>query len=199
MTLQGNKTAATLVVLSAFVPNLLLTDDAMAQATAGDTMHVSAKVVNPLEVTPSVNFQLNFKSFAIKGTGSYLLMPGGTQSISNGVTVGGATAGTALIKVPQSVSFTLSIPTFQTKSIIMTNGGGGVPSKEMTVKSILFSGKSGIAGITGTLKNGVPLLAGIKVTNPADSGRFLVGARIFFDPNQVEGTYRGTFIVRITL
>ena len=86
MTLQGNKTAATLVVLSAFVPNLLLTDDAIAQATAGDTMHLSAKVVNPLEVTPSVNFQLNFKSFAIKGTGSYLLMPGGTQSISNGVT-----------------------------------------------------------------------------------------------------------------
>lgn len=199
MTLQGNKTAATLVALSAFVPNLYVTGGAMAQATAGDTMNVTAKVVNPLVIDPSINFNLNFKSFAIAGNGSYVLMPGGTQSITQGVTIGGATAGTALIKVPQNASFTLSIPTYQTNSIVMTNAGGGASSKEITVKSIFFVGKTGMAGMTGTLRNGIHRITSIKVTNPAGSGTLAAGARIIFGNNEAVGTYRGSFIVRITL
>ncbi len=199
MTLQGSKTAATLVALSLFVPNLFITGNALAQATANDTMNVTAKIINPLAVDPSLNFKLNFRSFAIRGNGSFLIGPGGTASIANGETIAGGTAGTAMLKVPQSVPFTLTIPTFKASSIILKNAGGGVPSKEITLKSMRFAAKSGMTGITATLNKGNAVITGIKVTNPADTGTFSVGARIFFDANDALGTYQGTFVVRITL
>lgn len=200
MTLQDRKMAAALVVLSAFVPNPFLVRESRAQATASALLDVGASVVNPLQVVPGIAFTLNFKAFAIKGTGSYLIQPGGTGTISSGLTVSGGGAGTAKISVPQGASFTLSIPTFKTgNSIVLTHSGGGVPSKEMTAKSILFAGKSGVTGITGTLNIFGAQIAGAKVTNPANTGKFRIGARLFFDSNQVTGNYKGTYILRITL
>lgn len=199
MTLQGRNPATALVVLSAFVPNLFLVGQALAQANAQDTMNMTAKVVNPLQVSPSLNFKLNFQSFAVKGSGSFVVMPGGTSAISKGVTIGGATAGTAVLKVPQNVSFTLSVPTFQASSVKLTFGGGGAASKEMTLKSLLFENVSKMLNITATIKNGNAKIPGIKITNPANTGKLAVGAKIKFHPNQAVGTYHGSFVVRITL
>ncbi len=201
MILQGSKkAAATLVALSAFVPNLFLIDEVDAQATAQAPISVSASIVNPLAVTPSLAFSMNFKTFAISGTGSYAIQPGGTGTISSGLTLNGQSAGTAKFNVPQSAAFTLSIPTFKAgSSIVLTIAGGGVSSKKMTAKSILFAGKTGMSNATGTLKVGKHSLPNMKVTNPGDTGRVAVGARIFFDANQVTGVYTGTYIVRITL
>jgi len=199
MNLQGSKTAVALVLLSAFVPNLCMVGSALAQATADDTMNATAKIVNPLRIDPSINLKLNFQSFAVRGNGSYIVKAGGTETIASGVTIGGATPGTALLKVPQSVPFTLSIPTFKASSILLKNAGGGVPSKEMTLKSLLFAGKSGIDGITSNLSKGNASITNIKITNPADTGTFFLGARIVFDATDQIGTYQGSFIVRITL
>ena len=44
------KVGAVAVTLSAFVPNPYVVGDAFAQATAADTMNVTAKIVNPLIV-----------------------------------------------------------------------------------------------------------------------------------------------------
>ena len=200
MSLQGNKTANTLIMLSAFVPNIFLTDTVMAQATAQDTLKISAKVTNPLAVTPSFSFSLNFQSFAVAGSGTFTVQPTGASTITSGITLGGAVAGTAIFKVPQSVEFTLSIPTFGSgNDIIMTNGGGGAASKEITCKSILFASRSGLSNITATLNTGSFSVTGIKVTNPAETGKMNVGASIVFGANQVVGTYQGSFILRITL
>lgn len=200
MALQDRKIAATLVALSAFVPNLFLIGDSWAQATATETLSISASVVNPLQIIPSIAFSLNFKAFAVKGTGSYLIQPGGTATINSGVTLSSGGIGTVKVSVPQNATFTLSIPTYKTgDSIILTHSGGGVPSKEMTAKSILFAGKSGITGVTGTMSVFGPSIAGAKVTNPANTGRFSLGARLLFGANQVTGLYTGTYILRITL
>ena len=196
---KRNGLATTLVALSAFVPNPFLLEDAMAQATGTDTMNITAKIMNPLVVTPSITFNLNFKSFAVSGTGSYVILPAGTETITKGVTIGGATAATALVKVPQSASFTLSVPTFKTNSVFLTIAGGGASSKIITLKELIFAGKSNIVNATETLNNGNHDIVGMKITSPAGSGKFSVGARIFFGANQVTGTYQGSFIVRITL
>ncbi|MCB9995685.1 MAG: DUF4402 domain-containing protein [Rhodospirillales bacterium] len=196
---KQNGLATTLVALSAFVPNPYIVKDALAQATNADTMNITAKIMNPLVVQPSITFSLNFKSFAVSGSGSYAVLPAGTGSISKGVTIGGATAATALVKVPQSVSFTLTIPTFKTNSIFLTIAGGGPPSKVITLKELIFAGKSKIVNATETLNNGNHDITGMRITDPAGSGRFAAGARIYFGANQVVGTYQGSFIVKITL
>jgi len=193
------KLAVTLIALSAFVPNLILTTETLAQEIADDTMNATAKIVSPVAFNPSFNFKLNFQSFAVLDDGSFLVTPNGGHTIVNGVTVGGATPATGIIKVPQSVTFTLSVPTYKLGSVLMKNLGGGVPSKEMTVKSLHFAAKSGLVGITANLSNGKAMITGAKVTSTNDEGVFLLGARILFDGDDVAGTYQGSFIVRITL
>jgi len=199
MALQGSKTAKALIVLSAFVPNLFMTEHARAQATASDILDMRASIINPLQLTPSFSFSLNFNSFAIKGTGTYKIAPTGGTNISNGVPIAGITAGTAVLRVPQNADFTISIPTYKTASIVMKNAGGGVPSKEMTVKSIFISSKSNMSNATETFKNGNHLASNMKITDVGGVGKIAVGARITFDPIQATGQYVGTFIVRLTL
>ena len=193
------KVGAVAVTLSAFVPNPYVVGDAFAQATAADTMNVTAKTVNPLNIQEGGFQDLNFGSFAIAGTGSFLIKSGSTASISKGFTIGGATAGTALISAPKSATFTLSIPTFQGgASIPLTISGGGASSKTLICKSILLKAKSGITGVTGVFKNGQGMIKTIKVTNTANTGRVYAGARLLFNANQVVGTYVGTYTMRIT-
>ncbi len=54
-------TGVAMVALSTFVPNPFLTGDAWAQASASDTMNITAKIVNPLGVSQLT--KLNFGTF----------------------------------------------------------------------------------------------------------------------------------------
>lgn len=193
------KVGAVAVTLSAFVPNIFIIDDAYAQANASDTLNVTAKIVNPLNIQPGGFQNLNFGSFAVAGTGTFVIKSGSTASISKGFTIGGATAGTALISAPKSATFTLSIPTFQGgASIPLTISGGGASSKTLICKSILLKAKSGVTGVTGVFKNGQGMIKTIKVTGAANTGRVYAGARLTFTGNQVPGTYVGTYTMKIT-
>lgn len=193
------KVGAVAVALSAFVPNVFIVDEVFAQANASDTLDVSAKIVNPLNIQEGGFQDLNFGSFAVKGSGAFTIKNNGTVNITNGVTIGGGSSATALITAPQSATFSLSIPTFQGgASIPMTISGGGVSSKTIICKSIFLLGKSGVTGVTGTFQKSSGIISNIKVTDTAGTGRVYAGARITFTPNQVEGTYVGTYTMRIT-
>lgn len=188
-----------MVTLSAFVPNPFTIDDAFAQAFASDTMNVTARIENPLDIKRGGFQDLNFGSFAVGGSGSFTIGAGSTININNGFTIGGGTAGTAFISAPQSATFTLSIPTFQGGAKIpMTISGGGVPSKTLICESIFLKAKSGITGVTGTFKSAQGRITSIKVTSTKSTGRVYAGARITFTPIQVPGTYTGTYTMRIT-
>lgn len=201
MKANARSAAGVLVALSGFVPNLFYTSDAQAQMTANTTLNMSASVVNPLTFSPSVSVSLDFGVFGIKGTGSYIIKAT-SATITNGFTIAGNQVGTGKLGVPQSATFTLTIPTYKAGSQIIlkhTTLGGGTPNKEIIVKSIYVNTKSGFSNLKETLRIGNHDAKSAKVTNPADTGRFFMGARLQFGLNQALGNYSGQFTFRLTL
>lgn len=195
-----NNAAKVLVTLSGFVPNLVYIPQAVAQMTSNTVLNMSASVVNPLAVTPSVSVNLSFGIFGIKGTGAYVVKAT-SAAITNGFTISGNQVGTGMIGAPQNASVTLSIPTYKVGSNIVLDhsSGGGTANKEIIVKSIYVATKSGLSNAAGTMRIGKYDINSIKVTNPADTGRFFMGARLLFGVNQLLGAYSGQFTLRITL
>ena len=199
MQVPGRKLTGVMVALSGFVPNLMMTTHpARAQMTANTSLHMHASVVNPLAISPSVTLSLNFGLFAVKGPGSYIVKAT-SATIKSGVTLAGNQAGTGMINAPQNATLTMSIPTQKAgTSILLTHSGGGAPSKQITAKSIYVASKSGLTNIKGTMKVGKASIKAIKMTNPAGTGRFFMGAKLVFGNNQQLGTYTGKYTLRIT-
>ena len=191
---------AVMVALSSFVPNPFMAGDAWAQASASDTMDITAKVVNPLNVK-QLN-ALDFGEFAVKSTGTYNFKAGGTATLTAGagVIVTPGTVGQVQLEAPQSAAFTLSIPELSTGTAIqlLTAGTtmGTVPSKTLKVTQIYLKGSAKFA--TSASKTftgpGGQTATGFQITDTGEVGTMTVGGSLTFGITQVEGVdYSGSY------
>ncbi len=198
--------SAAVVALSAFVPNLFMAGDAMAQATASDTLKISASVTNPLGVNSATT--LNFGTFAVNATAGVLTFDQATTTISNGVIVNTGALGSVTFTAPKEATFTISIPEFNPGDIKLTTGaaGGATPSKTMTVTLLKFVSTNatkftfgGAGGADATFSDGAATTtAKILAAAAGTTGKATIGGVLNFTPDQLTGGYDGTYTVSIT-
>ncbi|MCB9990422.1 MAG: DUF4402 domain-containing protein [Rhodospirillales bacterium] len=197
-------TGAAVVALSAFVPNPFMIGDAMAQATASDTMNITAKIVNPMDVNQLV--KLNFGSIAVGAAASakVVLPATGAAAVTAGdaVLIAGQAAGKVSFNAPSNQTFTISVADLATKAIFITAGATTAASKTMKVDQ-LFLKASGTkisigGGTAATLKVGGTSTSA-KITG-GTAGNVNIGGRLIsINPNQLVGTYTGTYKMSVTL
>ena len=199
--------SAAVVALSAFVPNPFLMGEAMAQATASDTLKISAKVVNPLGVNSGT--ELDFGTFAVAAAAGTYTYNQTTTTIntSGGVIISAGQLGSVTFTAPKLAVFTISIADI-VGGIFITNGTGGgagaTASKTMTVTALKFvstaATKMTIGGATTqTFTNAsttvtAQLLAGAT----AGTGKATIGGILNTTSDQLVGSYSGTYTVSIT-
>lgn len=193
---------AAMVALSAFVPNPFLIGEAMAQATAQDTMNITAKVVNPLKVSQIT--KLNFGSFAVSKSAGKLTVPAnGAPAISKGVIIGAAVDGKVSFNAPKNATFTIEISTLAAASIVLKNGAGGSSKLTMKVDQIFLKVtattkmKISGGGAQVTFAKGGNTDATAKIVTGTKAAAD-VGGRLNFKPTQATGTYQGTYDLVIT-
>lgn len=196
-------TGAAMVALSAFVPNPFLIGEAMAQATAQDTMNITAKVINPLDINQITKF--DFGSFAVSALDGKLVVPGtgAAPSISNGVIVGAAILGKVSITAPKSATFTIEIADLKTNSIKLLNGTGGSTKKTMLVNQIQLKGTaklslSGKVSGTATFLKAANTDATAKVIDAGGVAAANIGGIVNFKNDNVVGDYLGSYDMLIT-
>lgn len=185
-------TGVAMVALSSFVPNPFLTNDAFAQATASDTMNITAAIVNPLSVNELT--KLNFGTFAVKSAGALSINNAGATTITNGVVISAAALGKVSLKAPANATFTLSIPDFAASDITLSHsGGGGAASKTLLVTKIFIRATSSkFATYTKTFQSAQNVQAGAKITT-GTTGTAAIGGRLTFTADNIPGTYTGTY------
>lgn len=189
-----------LVALSAFVPNPFMIGEAMAQATAQDTMNITAKVVNPLKVQQVT--KLNFGSIAVsKASGNYVVNATGGQTITHGVVIAAPVTGKVQFTAPKSATFTIEVTDLKTSSILLKNGAGTKTSLTMKVDNIYLQATANMK-IAGGTKQTTFVKAGVTkataVVTTGGTGTAKVGAKLNFKPNQAVGSYLGTYNMIIT-
>ena len=190
-------TGVAMVALSTFVPNPFLTGDAWAQASASDTMNITAKIVNPLGVSQLT--KLNFGTFAVKSAGVLTLQSAaGGSIITKGVIISAGTNGKVALTAPKSATFTLSIPEFAAGVLTLsTAGAGGATSKTIKVVKLLYKATAKMAAYTKTFKSGGNVRTGA-VVNSGTIGNVSIGGILNFKANNVPGTYTGTYTLLST-
>ncbi|GEM_PF-1117351 len=204
--------AGALVALSAFVPNpFLIGSDgplhlgqAMAQATAKDTMNVTAKIVNPLKVVQLT--KLNFGSFAVGNTDATIkLTIGGVVAIVGGdpVIIAGDVNGKVSFVAPKSVKFTISVPELKAAPIdVKLAGTGATDNKTMKMPTIYIKPTAKMT-IKGTNTENLVVAGATRSAKIIDAGGIgiaTLGAVLSdIDDTQVLGTYTGTYTILTTL
>lgn len=189
-------TGVAMVALSSFVPNPFLTGDAWAQASASDTLNITAKIVNPLGVSQLT--KLNFGTFAVKSAGDLSINSAGVHVISKGVIISSGTNGKVALTAPKSATFTVSIPDFAAGVITLsTAGAGGATSKTIKVTKLFVKATANMAGYTKTFKSGGNVRTGAKVTT-GTIGNVAIGGIVQFKANNLPGTYTGSYTMLTT-
>lgn len=198
-------TGAAMVALSAFVPNPFLIGEAMAQATAQDTMNITAKVINPLDINQITKF--DFGSFAPGALDGRLLVPatGGAPAITlgDGVIVGAAILGKVSMTAPKSATFTIELADLKTNSIKLANGTGGSTKKTILVDQILLKGTaklslSGKVSGTAAFVKGANTNATAKIVDAGGIAAANIGGRLNYKNDNVVGDYLGSYDLLIT-
>jgi len=196
---------AAMVALSAFVPNPFLIGEAMAQATAQDTMNVTAKIINPLKVVQLT--KMNFGSFAVGNTDATIkLTAGGAVAVVAGdpVIIGGDVNGKVSFQAPQNVLFTISIPDLAaTKVVLKLAGTGTTDNKTLQMKTVILKGTAKIDIDGGQASENYTKLTRTrtaKITDAGGVGIATIGGYLSdIDDTQVIGTYTGTYDILSTL
>lgn len=143
----------------------LLTTNVMAQATASATG--SATIVAPIAIANAVD--MNFGNVAVIGSGTVILAPAGTRTITGGVTLP-ATTGTVT-----AASFSVTGEGVYTYAITL-------PSSDYTITETVESSAAMIVNtFTSTPSGTGALTAGAQTLN--------VGATLNVDAAQLAGLY----------
>jgi len=198
---------AALVALSAFVPNINITDkipnlglvsEAHAQATAKATLDVNAKVINPLGVSQLL--KIDFEDFAIGGAGNVKVAADGATTYVNATKIVQALPGEIKVTAPQNVTFSVSVNGIAAPGILLKNGAGGAATKTMTMKTLFLSANAAnMAANVGEIKATAAKVAGFKITDTAGTGVIDIGGNLHFDAIQVAGDYVGTYVILLSL
>lgn len=196
--LLGLGTGAAVVALSAFVPNPFMIGEAMAQATAQDTMNITAKVVNPLNVLQLTKFDMG--DFAVSAASGKRTVPagGGAVVMSNGVDLGGDVLGKVSLQAPQNATFTIEIAALAAAAIVLKNGTGGTSKKTMKVDQLTLNATTkmklgGVAGGSATFVKSGNTNTSAVIVDAGGVGIAEIGGRVLFKPTQVTGSYLGTY------
>jgi hypothetical protein len=189
-----------MVALSSFVPNPFLTGDAWAQASASDTLDISAKVVNPLGVDQQT--ELDFGTFAVKSTGSYTIdATGGGTAINSGVVIGAGAPGAVNLTAPQNASFTLSIPELSGATDVITlkvTPAATAASKTLFVDELYFKNSTKMAAFTETFSGGNNSYGSATVTDAGGIGTMAIGGKLNFTADNIPGNYSGSYTLIAT-
>lgn len=193
--------SAAMVGLSAFVPNPMFTNDAMAQATATVSLSVKASVTNPLGLKSGT--ELDFGTFAIATTGTIKITAGGGTAVSNGFVITAGQAGSFTVTAPAGATFTLSVTKYAAASnIVLTAAGGGAASKSMTLSTLAWAATSkvkttGGGTMSATLSNGNGTVTSLTLAT-VTKGVVNVGGQLVFNNNQVTGGYSTSYTLLVT-
>lgn len=145
-----------------------------AQATATST----STVVTPIAITKFAD--LSFGSFAASATsGTVTVTPGGTRSVSGGVTAAGGTASAARFDVTGSGSLTYSIA---------FTGAATLSDGTNTMAFTRISDLSASAATSGDVSSG---------TLSAGAQSIFVGGVLAVNASQPAGTYTGSVIATV--
>lgn len=145
-----------------------------AQATATST----STVVTPIAITKFAD--LSFGSFAASGTsGTVTVTPGGTRSVSGGVTAAGGTASAARFDVTGSGTMTYSIA---------FTGAATLSDGTNTMAFTRISDLSASAATSGDVSSG---------TLSAGAQSIFVGGVLAVNASQPAGTYTGSVIATV--
>lgn len=199
---------AAVVALSAFVPNPFLIGEAMAQATATDTMNVTAKVVNPMDISQKV--KLNFGQFAVGAAGSAKIGFAATGAISvsvgDAVLIGNEVLGKVLVNAPPGAPFDITVADLAATPIVLNHsGGGGAASKTFKLNKIFLLGSAnlslgGATNVSRSLVAGGNTNTSAVINGGGTSGTATIGGQLTAITNdQLPGTYTATYTMQVTL
>lgn len=192
-----------MVALSAFVPNPFLIGEAMAQATAQDTMNITAKVVNPMDISQKV--KLNFGQFAVGSAASakinFPAAGGPTVALGDAVLITGEINGKVSFNAPANATFTISVT--ELAAGIKLSNAGTTDAKTVKVDTLYLDPTLNMtiaAGTASVTMNAANTSTTAKITGGGTLGSALIGGRLIdIDATQTIGTYLGSYTMQVTL